>query len=256
MVHSVERILLSLTALLVASAIVSASALAAVEAPYWRVSGVRLGAGKSKEITVTNVAGKETVIHGEIKGKKVEIRCKALNSKAGTIIGSNPKEDGKAEIRFNPRECRLFVNFGEGFTEQKGCKVADIESTELVGRLWYEGEKEEAGQKIAIVFEPKEAKSSLLATITITENKESKEPCEFANKYSLEGKVAALVSPENSEATKGKIIFPSPSIVHVWQPQTTETLTLSLKFGGSPATMQGEAETALVSKEEFGAFSK
>jgi hypothetical protein len=244
--------LLGLILLLVSAGATSASALA-VEAPYWKIEEQRLEEGQTEHIVVKNAPGKEFVLHTEIKGKKAEIRCKSVGSSNAIIIGSKKTFDGKAEIRLSPKECRLYINFGEGFVEQKGCKVANIESTVLSGRLWYEGEKETEGEKIVVVFEPKELteKNPLIANVKI----EKLEVCEFANTYALEGDVAARVSPENTEAKAGKLVFPVTPIVNVWQPQTAEKLKLALKFGGSTATVQDESELELESKEAFGAWS-
>jgi hypothetical protein len=244
--------LLGLILALVSAGATSASALAA-EAPYWKVEGHRLKAGEAKHIIINNAPGKEFILHTAIKGKKAEIRCKSVGSSAATINGSEPTFDGKAEIRLFPRECGLYINFGEGFVEEKDCEVADIESTVLSGQLWYEEEKETEEEKIVVVFEPRELteEKALIANVKI----EELEVCEFANTYALEGAVAARVSPENAEAKVGELVFPVQPIINVWQPQTAEKLKLALKFGGSTATLQDESKLELESEEAFGAWS-
>jgi hypothetical protein len=249
MASNIKRLSAAVALLLLGGAIASASAFA-VEAPYWKVEGLRLGEGEHKEISAK--VKKEIVLHGEVSGKEVQIKCTSVSASKSEIIGSKERFDGKAGLTLLPKSCSLWVNTGKGFMREEGCEVPAFETTPLSGRLWYEGKKEEH-EKIVLVINPEKSEKSTIANVKVNSIKElCKVP---AGLYELRGDAGARVSPIDTEVGSVDLIAPLPPITHVWQPQTTEELTLSLEFAGRPATLEFEIEVTLTSGQKFGAYN-
>lgn len=105
----VRLVLSSLVAVLALGA-VTASAAEAVEAPRFKVAGVKLGEGQSKEITST--AGKVELGYGLYHSK-----CSTVIAPGGKIFGSGPGNPGTGELELEftncvgNRECALSGSF-------------------------------------------------------------------------------------------------------------------------------------------------
>jgi len=236
--------LLSLMALLVAGVAIastSASAEEKVEAPYWRVQGKRLEMGQSRSAAFE--PSEATVIKTSFKEGKTEIRCKELDSEEAAIKGSNPGSDLKLSAELLLKGCTLSI-LGH---EETGCEVT-VETPKLAVKGWYEGPKGTEGTNVVLLFE-----EQLIAKIVVKATKS----CLVAGKYLLEGSFAANYEPQNTYITKAKIKIPATPITAVWQPQGAgEERKPSLTLNGEPVTLQGGLLLALLSSEEFGAFTK
>jgi hypothetical protein len=237
--------LLALAALLAGVAIASTSASAEekIEAPFWKVQGKRLGAEHTKKAGF-EIGPEETIIRSLIKETKVEIRCKGLTSKEGSIIGSNPGSDLTMSATLLLKGCTFWV-LG---VQEPGCEVPNIETPKLAVKGWYEGTKSAAGTKLVLLFEEQLIAKILIKAIKL---------CPDAGTYALEGSFAANLEPQNSEVKTAKIKIPAIPIKTVWQAQGTgEERFPKLTFGGQPAIGQGILLLGLESGEEFGGFSK
>ncbi len=236
--------LLALVALLagVAIAATSASAEEKIEAPYWKIQGKRLEAEHTKKAAF-GIGPEETIIKSLIKEVPVEIRCKGLTSKEGTLIGSNPGSDLTLTATILLKGCTFWV-LG---TQELGCEVPNIETPKLAVKGWYEGTKTLHGTKLVLLFE-----EQLIATIVIKALK----TCADAGTYKLEGSFAANFEPQDTQVTTAKVKIPSTPIKSVWQAQGTgEERFPKMTLSGQPATGQGTILLGLESGEEFGGFS-
>jgi hypothetical protein len=243
-------LLVGLAVLLLGAGIAAASA-SAIESPYWKVNSKRLVSKETQKaqmkLAIEGEKAKELIIKGNVEkgaGSKVvnEVHCNSLTTKSGNIIGSNNMFDGQAEFLLAPAGCKLLINFGEGFFEEKLCTVAVEPAEELKSRLWYEGTEAARGTKIALSFEAPD-----IAKITITGAS-----CKLAGKYILEGSTAGTVSPQTGEPKALKVLLPNPSIEQLWQPQSPPKKEPELKLNGNRTTIQGEFEIVLESGVNFG----
>jgi hypothetical protein len=221
------------------------------ENPFWSVAGRHLESG-SKKATVRNVSEVETIIHGTLASKEVEVRCKTGVMKEAAIEGAATRHDGKVTGVLELSECRLWAVEGETFKEQKGCEVSTITSTRLLGALWLEGTKAAAGTTTILVFEPKELTEGKpkIGNVVIT----NREACTtFAGTHVLEGSFAARLLPQNEEFTYMRWVLPSTAITKAWKPASEEgETTIGLKLEGGTSRLQGELQAEPESKESFG----
>jgi hypothetical protein len=225
------------------------------EAPFWKVSFTRFESGsKAISVSIRNATGAEPILHGTILSKSVEIKCKAGGFESGGAIeGSLAKHSGKVVGVLELKECKLFVKEGETetYTEQAGCEVPTIKSVKLAGKLWLEGTKAAMGTKPDIVFEPKELTGGkkLIANIEV----KVKTTCAYTGTYALEGTFATKLRPENEEFTSLVWVFPATAIPTVWLPESEAgELTVGMELASKAATLQGELQVELTSKEVFG----
>jgi hypothetical protein len=258
MVFRAKFILLGLMTLLTVNAVASSTAFAESEAPFWSVGGHRLESEQKKE--AISKSSKEIIIHGILEKEiekgtekvEVEIRCKTVIIGKQEIIGSLKEHDGTQEGVFEFIECKLWAKEGK-FVEQTGCEVPNFSTVTLAGRLWLEGKKSEKGTKIVIAFEAKAG--GALAEIKIATIKGK--TCAFTkgSPYKLEGSFAANL-PSEAEGAILKYVFPVTPILHVYQPPAQEAeAELGLKLAGSSASLQGEIDTELMSKESFSSYA-
>jgi hypothetical protein len=238
------RISLGLAALLVGGLMSSTAWAAEPEAPFWRVAGSRLEAGHSITASIKVATGEEITLPGKIEGTEVEIKCKKGSMESGAIEGSSVKHAGKASGTLELKECKLFAEK----KEQTECEIPTIKSGSLVSKLELEGKKEAKGTTAVLVFEPKTKteEKPVIANVTIN-------TCKYKGTYKLEGSFAASLLPENEEFTYIKMVFPKTPITTAWLPMSEEGETsIGLKFAGNTASLQGEMETELTTKEKFG----
>jgi hypothetical protein len=205
MASQIKTLLLHLVILLTSGAALSSTASAArLEAPFWKVGGGRLGEAATKEVSLINKPEAVAIIHATLKGISVELRCKTLKATSALIVGSKSKSDGTGSGVITLSECKLFVEVKEDIK----CKVSNIETVSLKGRLWYEGTEVEQGTKPAMVFEPNSG--AKLAEVVIEGSE-----CTFSGNFTLEGSFGARISPENEEATELTLILPKTAIKKV-----------------------------------------
>ncbi len=249
-----KLILLCLVGLLAAGAVAAtlASAEEEVEAPYWKVGGARLETKETASLKLALKPGTKATWRAVIDGKNIEEVCSVAVSEEAMWRGSENHHDGKMFTVIHFENCVLYVeNIKKEFEEVPGCKDEPFTIT-VEGKLWYEGSKEAHKETIVALLKSAE-KSIGTQKITKVEGK----TCLFVGTYSIEGSVAALVTPDNKEAKTGEVVFPKTSISEVWQPQEGGTAEKpALAFEKSKATFEAEFTTELTSGKEFGAFSK
>lgn len=220
------------------------------EDPFWSVAAKRLSSG-TKKMIVEGVSGVETTIHGTVKSKEVEIRCKTSKLTSALLEGSEAKHDGKVLGTLELSTCHLWAKEGETFKEKAECEVPTIKSKSLIGALWLEGTKAAAGKTTAIVYEPTELTGGkpVIAEVTI------KGCATFEGKPLLEGSFAEQLLPQNEEFTYMRWTLPKTAITTVWKPASEEKEeTVGLKLEGTTSTLTGEfqAETEVEPREKFG----
>jgi hypothetical protein len=205
-----------------------------------------LGSGETRATSIHNPPSTLVILHGTLRNEAIEIRCEKDVFGNSLFEGSAGKHDGRSTGTIELSKCKLFNSEGK---EQATCEVATIKTVALGGRLWLEGSKATEGNRIIIVFKP--LGGELIAEVNI-----KGEPCVYDGTYDLDGTVGAHPEPEKEEAKLSKFIFPVKPIEHVWQPpeQTAEE-TLGLRLNGTKASLQGEQEVELASKEGFGGFA-
>ncbi len=77
----------------------------------------------------------------------------------------------------------------------------------------------------------------------------------FGNQeMNIEGTTAALVNPGKVEAVAGVLTWSEAEQITKVKMSNGEETTVGLKFAGNPATINGEMEVELVSKEKWGVF--
>jgi hypothetical protein len=126
---------LTIVAVFVMSA-VAASAASAVEGPFWKVEGVRLGSLNAKEIRVTGTSTRQelkTSIGVKIKCEKVSVEATPTPEIVGKAAGTGGTSVEKLKYTGN---C---VVEGDGST----CKVkgGEVKTENLENREGYEGER-------------------------------------------------------------------------------------------------------------------
>jgi hypothetical protein len=246
---------------------IAASAASAVEAPYYKVSGARLGAGESKEVLVEG-EGSQVLNNAT---SKITITCTGLKAGAGALIIGSQKENAKKELASEP-------GTSSGVLEYTNCTtVGNGEKCELEGKavttnalkdeLAYAVKQETLlkGNKIVDLFTP--ASGSVFATLKFKAEPGGK--CTFAE-TAVEGSV--LVEIQNSkketlaveeheaEEEFGFIKAITGEACKVKESKFTECKKTSLKAFGTAATYTGTSKVklALVAKvtPKFGVFSK
>jgi hypothetical protein len=229
-----RRTLLALLAAFAASASMAPSAFA--EGAFaWSVGGTSLGSGSTKEIAFKDA--KTFKITGELSGGKVEITSSKVSAaKGAAIFGGSP---GTSEETLTFEDVTV--------TKPEGCAVAGEKITtkllkdEVVGS----GEPTGAeGETIDMIFSPKSGTA-------LAEFELENEKCAIKGKAALSGSVLAETTAQEHEVEHFKLIFEAPN--KTYKNAAEEGLTAGLKLGGVTATLTGEAELELPSKQQVGA---
>jgi hypothetical protein len=216
------RIIALLSMLAVLALGVSASAAFAAVQFEWKVGGAALASGATKEFTAKD---KSPIHLGMlVGGAKYGFNISKLKAKSGAeIIGGRPGTSDWGSLE-------LEGITGEGVT--KGCEPegGTIITNPLKGEI-VEGANGAIGSgKVELLLAP----------------------------YS--GNFLAETGPQKAEAKAGVLLFEPTHKEngnhqeYKVSPGTGTTKTAGLAAGGSAATLTGEAEIELVSKEAFGAY--
>lgn len=234
-----KLLFLSLLAVFAASAIASSGASAASKGPFWHVAGAKMAIGASEQFKVTG----HLVLDGTLLKEPIEIECQV--SGTGTI--SNNQAQGKAAATIEFIQCKLLKPV------ISGC-VVKVENANVRAELAYKGKEGEAGQKMVLLFAPKETniftKISLekCGVLTSAGNKvETNENQGWGT--------AAEGEPEGAEALIGKLKWVKPNITTAHHQGTN--VNVGLKFAGAAAELQSkEIAVSLTKKSMFGAFEE
>ncbi len=233
--RDIKLLNLCLTVVLAICAIAAAEASAAEY--IYKVNGSKLEAGQTKEIT----AKAKTEFTFKSKGVfEVEaiIKCRELKLEpAGksVIIGGTPGESG---VKIEYMACTATV--GGTKCEKVTFIYVPLEDqivtavSNLVGKIvdWF---KPKTGN---IVATGKLTKCGIFGSQEIT----------------IEGTTAALVSPEKTEQVANTLIWSISEEITKVKKSNGEEPTVGLRAAGKPATINGEMEVDLVSKEVWGVF--
>jgi hypothetical protein len=230
-------ILLSVLGMLVAG--VSASAASAAEPIKfeWKAAGSPLASGSSREFTLKDKGTGLFHLQGSIGGASLKISSNKLKvTKGSKILGGKPGtaseilelEGVKVE---SPADCTV---------ENEKITMEELKS-EIV-----ESSKEEKGQgKAELLLAP--FVGTRWAEFTL-----GGASCEFPITVAPAGSLLVELSPQKVEEKVGQLIFEAK--LKEYRNSKNEFKKAGLTFAGNPATLTGEAEMELVSKEAFGAF--
>ena len=223
---------------------VAAASASAAEHIY-KVEGTKLEANMTKEITSKVKSGSEFILKGEQEILKVKVKsetkCKTLKLNAAEhpiIIGGPVGTSAKEKIEFG--ECTATLG-------GSACEKVVIESASTNNELVTVRKPATDNGKLGTLFTP--ATGTVFTTVKFTK-------CGIfgSREAKVEGKSTALVSPEATEAVAGTLVYSEAEEITEVEKQNGTLEASGLKFSGFPATIKGEAEVELVSKEKWGAF--
>jgi hypothetical protein len=228
---------LCLTLTFATCAIAVAEASAEPEQIY-KVNGVNLEAGKTKEITFK--AKTEIVIEGEELGAKWVLKCKKLKPKASekpVIVGGKPGASEKE--KWELEECT--ATFGG-----TACASVTLETAQVNNELVRIAAPAGRAGDLATLFRPAAGTTFL----------KIKFKCGIiAAEINVEDDTAALIVPEKTEVTILGLAWKGSEPIKEVVREIKETpFKVGLMASGHPVTLNGEIEVELVSKEKWGAF--
>jgi hypothetical protein len=228
--------LLSLLALLVVG--VTASAASAAIQYEWKVNGTALASGNTKEFTGKDKSSGLFHLRFTAAGAAWEFTSSAIKFKTGKISGGKP-------------------GAGEGTLVLEGIKTVAGNCTIKGGTIttrplnWeiVEGSVGKTGNGVPkLLFTPQ------VGTVVANEIRFESGTCLF-NSATLEGSLLAEVGPKKEEAKVDTLNFVSTAKSVEYKNAKNEFKNSFLTFNSvNAASITGEAETELVSKEVFGAF--
>jgi hypothetical protein len=271
----VKITLLALVAVFVASFVMSATAGAVIQGPWWKKleNGQQVKIEQTKELQVKSINEGSFILKTRALEMNITIECRKVEDKG--FIWNGP-HTGRDESKIKFTECLMV-------TPCAGTAVTVEESKVRTELMWkYQGNTSELGeaggvQKIYDVFAPEEAPVEFepgkfrakFTTITVPK------PCvvngafpvyaegsrllnwkdQKGNSFEVIWGTAALVEPQNNDATTGRLKWELPNVtkLHVEEaPQEAK-----LQFGTNAAELKGtikvEGELELVA---FGAWDK
>ncbi len=239
--------LLALLAVLALSA-VAASAAQAEEAPYFKIAGVRLAEGESKEVKAKTTTETMTIVIGPVR----MTHC-ALNSTAGAkLLGSRAQEASRIEMT---------IEFTGCIVEHPECEVVgSIKSEPLLAKLVTLGlsVKERGKGKVALLLAPKKG----LNFMKITFNK----GCAYGSGPTVEGEAVAElysgekpieVGKEPAEAKTLQLVFPDVRIERYWRIKEgvgSELIVEELQDASGVGSLYGGPILELASAQNWGVF--
>ena len=237
---------LTLVAVFAVSAVGVASASGAEY--VYKVAGAKLVGAKE----ITSKAKTTYILKGEALGVKTTVECPTQKLSAGAAIKGG--EPGTSEETVVFEGCKPTAP-----AECVGKKVK-VENTPVKNEIVTVVKPAAKVGKLATLFTPKAG--TLFTTITF-------EGCLFNTKAEVTGTAAALDSPGKVEQKVGTLIFEegAEEITEVeCLKETVACISITknklapfrqkveLKFAGNRATLKGQSEVELVSKEVWGVF--
>ncbi len=263
--NRIRMLFLSLLAVFAVSSVISATASAELQGPWWKQvkKGVQIKLELNKEQAVKGVNEGSFTLKSKLLGLKAVIKCETVLSEGNIWNGLHQGEDN-AEVKFT--KCVII----------EPCKEEAIvePSKTFTELMWkYRGETKElnevGAQKIYDVFaptaEPKEGKA-LFTIIKIPAGSCKGEfpvnavgtPATFIDQNRVEHKIvwgtAALVEPQNEDAVAGHLNWIDPNVTKLHHQE--KEIVAKLTLGPEPAELQGKVKVEENSAEPFGAFSE
>jgi hypothetical protein len=271
--YRIKALLASVLVVAGICSVVSATASAEVNGPWWKhLNGlseqVKFPENEERQLKTKNEGNFKLRII--FLGEKVVIECTAVKGSGWLWNGLHQGEDEAEELNFE--NC---ITNSPGLGE---CKVEIAPLKNIYSELmWkYRGEKKEREEA------PKGTQQKIYDAFGVAANSEGKfvlttittlKPCAVAEKFPLtaagteqvfvdQHKVnhtikwftAALVEPQNEDKQKGflKWTVPNQRKLH----HQEKEVIAKLEFGGQPAELEGKLAVELNNSEVFGAFNE
>lgn len=237
----VRLVLLSLVAMLSVGAMLASSASAAISFE-WKVGGIPLGAGASKEFTTTT-DGKEFILNGKLAGVASELLSTEVSVEPGAkIIGGKPGTNEEIVVFKgvkvnNPAHCTV---------ESEGSPLGTVKTNALHTEIV----ESEATHEPVILFAPKTGTTFVqLLFLNVGTEKCGGIGVILAN---VNGSLLAQPLPALTETLNGDLDFELPNSNFILSNGTLEKA--GLVFAGNAATLTGLTLVILKTDEKFGAF--
>jgi hypothetical protein len=239
---------LALVAILAFSAL-SVGAASAAEAPRWKVNGTYIGAGTSKAFTTTST--NEVVL--SFKSGFYLASPAGECTQTGEIEGSAAGAPGtKKNVVLTCKKVKVFETAGKKelvncTVKSAGAEVGTIKTNSLKGTLvWLNASGAAAGDLV----EP--TSGTNWATIEILGA-----ACAAAQKANITGQGINQFLPVDEEVETAQLAFPSTAILNYYNNETSRAKqTISqLKYGAVTATLSGNFNLSLTSKEKMGVIT-
>ncbi|HXA55743.1 MAG TPA: hypothetical protein VNV37_12800 [Solirubrobacteraceae bacterium] len=221
--------------------VVAVAQASAAEYAY-HVKGKKLEEKEARTIEAS-MKSKEFVLRGKgLFNAEAVTKCTSLTS-GGQIEGGIPGTSAKELIEF--KGCSATI---AGFP-CKGVKVSNVETINEIVTVKKAAKAALIG-RLAVLFKPAKGEGVF--------SKVEFEKCGLAGspKAEIKGKIAALVEKEKVEAVTGVLQYQTgESEITEAENSKKEPITLGLaNEEGKKATLEGEADVSLTSKEEYGVF--
>jgi hypothetical protein len=237
-------VLLSLVAVLSASAMLASSASAAIEFK-WKVAGAELKAGESEGFTVNNDE-KRFALRGELAGAPAVLLSTLVDVLPGAVIkGGVPGTNEETALFLgvtvdNPAHCLVLQS---GANDQ--VQTTPLE-TEIV-----EGAKGEVGNnEVDILFRPKVG--TTFATFKLDSIPGGTGCLVNGQVAAVTGTVLALALPQKTEVLRQNLV--SEANTKEYRNHAGEFKTAGLVFAEKKATLEGLVLVILNSDKVFGPF--
>jgi hypothetical protein len=235
--------LLSMFVMLVVGVSASAASAATEPAKFeWKVNGAPLASGSSKTLTAKDKSPGLFHLGVNFSGSEVEFTSSQIKfTSGGEIRGGTPGTGLGALVLegvkvIKPVNCS--VKEGKITTYTLESEIVENTSAE-----------HEITGKTELLFTPSGVNPEKIWTVFELEG-----TCGIQGSLiKLQGNLLAAISPQKAEAKVGQLVFEG-SRSKQYRNSKNEYKKAGLTFAGSAATLTGEAETELVSKEVFGAF--
>jgi hypothetical protein len=226
-------------------AVVASSAYAAIKFE-WKVGGAILGAGQSREFTVTS-DGHTFDLHSTLAGANILLLSHEVEvAKGAKIFGGKPGTNLETVIFKGvtvdtPAKCAI---------ESEGAPPGVVETHPILTQIV---SNDLTPEEPLILFNPDSTTSSVWTSLLLL-NKSSTETCALAGLLTnLTGNVLALPLPQLTETLNGDLDFEAPDTHFVLSNGTLESA--GLIFGpGNVFTLTGLTLRILTTDEKYGAF--
>jgi hypothetical protein len=248
-VGKTNLMLLCILTVLTAGTMTSTASALPTTGPFWQVNNTKLPAGATRAVTGIIVPGTINTLNFKRVGKIFEIVCKKITP---TFSIFNSTQHGESIGKAAFEEC-VFREDGVAIQE---CEVnptanpqSSITTTEVKGSLWYH------------VTNLNKTKTALQQTLLVPKTGKLFADVELAGLgcglleglFKVEGNLAGMPGPENTEVEVGRLTFPTEQQKHLWQPSNSpEETQVEILFGNTEATFRSEEELKLATKEKFG----
>lgn len=271
--NRIRLLFLSLLAVFAVSSVVSASASAEVNGPWWKhfnalKEQVKFPENEEQQLKVKNAGSFK--LKGKISSSAVTIECTTASGNGWLWNGLHQGEDEGVEVRFE--NCT-----GEGTLLGKCIVEVEPLKHSYSELMWkYRGEKKEleeapktTQQKIYDAFgvEANKEGNFVFTVITTTSpctviNKfpvqAAGSPAEFVDQHGVKHQIkwgsAPVVEPQNEDVTKGSLTWTLPNQRKLHHQE--KEVVAKLEFAQQPAELEGKLAVELNNGEMFGAFNE